>query len=1027
MSGQVKVKSTKSTKTKSLLGGNLPPDPEALARLINSQTDSKTSNTQDLYEKCCNTKMDQRAERTPEEEGEVKYCLNNPDYRTKLKTVNMLIEDELRKPWYLNDPKYWFTEDGRFDVGSYLKISGAHRKIVSSRSRRFAEGGIIEQVNGGFVNPFIYAVGMEMVPVPTRKYKDDVPIEKRIKGPFTPDWQKTTLDNYAQLWNTQCDFGGIAIVTGKASNIFVIDIDKPKDGEVDGLEWLRICQEDYEYSLSQSSDPEDFAKRVGGHFANTMVQQSGGGGYHLIYQYEPIFDLIKNGARDIIKNKEGKTYSIDIKTDKGAINFAPSVHVKTGKKYQLLKEFEGQKTTEYPNFMPGFLIHMLIEAMQNTGYRFINIDKMIYGGMKDGIWQTPEMKLKELERSLPEQFNDDLQDSGIPEIARNIIPDTLASYDKWRSFVFALAYESRKSGDPNKYKRLCIELSKQAPGWNEGTPTVIDQLWDSECPDGVTPCTAGTLRQLMKSGRSKKEYVSLLKSIGLIKTVLPSYNFEDLREIFKDYDVLSDGVEGRKAKIDFIHQVLKGCIIPIVGDLRNGFHYMVKDTKMDHQYNVSTDTYTYVKESVLVNMLKKIPIYNGGWNKKKEEICDTNLANFLVDHGDHTYNKCGFFPFGERERDPMTDTLKDKSVLNTFRGFARRYDPNYVVDKELLKPALDQISAFCDDKPVLIDYFIKWLAHIVQYPSTKTGIAVLVQSEQGAGKSEFINWFGRSVLGGQYFDTCDNIEQVTGKFNSILNNKILIALEEINSYSMDNAVLNKLKELITGRTQNIEHKGIDLEGWTLNFLNLFMGTNKFFPIILECSDRRYFIIFARLLYPVGDPRWINQIAFYNNPKAAINFYHYLMSIETSIMFLKNIPETESKKRLINHSAPLLARFMYEEYCKIKLGQESIFYERNGEIYYPADKLLNEHIHTFCDEQGEKRINAKILKDQAKNVFGVESKRTPSDVNGEYLTERQGGTKKTSYSFNFEALKKKLESLKFDMNPDIDVDDVDDLE
>lgn len=933
-----------------------------------------------------------------------------------LAKVDKKAEKQSGKGGRLSGKNYWFSSEGYFNPGLYNSTTETWRKLVKDMSKRFSQTNLIDTLNtSDCVNPIIIISKLEMVPVPTSSTR---------KGPIIKDWQKTTLGNCNSI--DYPNDSGIALVTGKVSNIFVIDIDLPKDGESDGLELIRwVHKTTYEQFNIDNTSKNELTK-INHHYANTMVQQSGGGGIHLIYQYEPIFDLIKSGTKSLMD--KGKLSSIDFKCNGGCINFTPSKHIVTGKRYELLKEFDGQSTTHYPNFMPTYLIHYIINNLQDTGYSFINISKELYGSNINNVWQTPQMKLDEKEKktNFISSNSGEINDS-IEKIVAKLNLNRFSHYDTWIKFIILLSNISKDHGNTKKYLDLCIKTSEAAPGWDDNSLDLIKNTWKVDKKDSTV--NIGTLLYWLKEDLDKKSYYEFLNDNGIYKGRRLDYNYEDRENIFDRFDALENGESGYKAKMNTIFDFFRGCIIPITGELSRGLYYMTKDTEQDTEYGVSNEVYKDTRPTNLKSLLDTIPILNGSKNKKCEPI-DVTLSYFLksMDSGNHRFSKVDFYPYSPKTKvNDITTMFKEKRIMNSFRGFVRKYDANYKIDNALLTPAINQINAFCNDNKTLVNYFIKWLAHIVQYPNIRTGIAILIKSEQGAGKSEFFNWIGHMIIGSPYYNSCSEMEQIVGKFNSVIKNKILIALEEVNVYATDSSTLNKLKELITGRTQNIENKGIDVNGGTSNYCNYVLMTNKNSPIRVESSDRRYFCIESRHLYPTGDRRWTEQINYYKNHEAAINFYHYLMSIDVDINDLKNIPETDTKKRLINSSAPLFARYMYDEYSKIMNESPTVLNKKDNELYCTSELLLNS-VNTFCVSNGEKQLDSKTMKNQSINIFGVESKSKWIDDNsGEYCTKANGGRQKQTYVYNFELVKKKLESLKFNMNPHIDMDELDDLE
>ena len=123
----------------------------------------------------------------------------------------------------------------------------------------------------------------------------------------------------------------LGIITGKVSQIVVVDIDIKKNG-VD--EWLKICE--------NKELPE------------TLIVQTGSGGYHYYFNYNEKVEHLHNGT--CLINDKG----IDFKTNRGMVVFPPSIHPVEQKRYVFIEE----SIKNYPNRpiisdMPDWLIKLL--------------------------------------------------------------------------------------------------------------------------------------------------------------------------------------------------------------------------------------------------------------------------------------------------------------------------------------------------------------------------------------------------------------------------------------------------------------------------------------------------------------------------------------------------------------------------------------------------------------------------------------------------------------------------------------------
>jgi len=135
------------------------------------------------------------------------------------------------------------------------------------------------------------------------------------------------------------------------------------------------------------------------------------------------------------------------------------------------------------------------------------------------------------------------------------------------------------------------------------------------------------------------------------------------------------------------------------------------------------------------------------------------------------YKKVGFKPWLVN---PGTEgTLSNTTgceEFNLFTGMAHTYDPAFEVDTskfDLLTK--HQLEVWCNGDAINYEWLLSWLANIIQRPQQKIGIAVVLRSEaEGAGKGIIVEWFGKEVIGQEYYTKIDEIMQLTGKFTKHL-------------------------------------------------------------------------------------------------------------------------------------------------------------------------------------------------------------------------------------------------------------------
>ena len=129
-----------------------------------------------------------------------------------------------------------------------------------------------------------------------------VKARKQEKRPVFSGWTKNTFDENSKIKISE---NNVAIVTGKVSGIFVLDIDI-KDG---GLDWFQRFASQHKYNYTNS----------------TLACLTPSGGVHLYFQYE---DKI-GGNRVRMKNREGVEIGLDIRSNDGCV-IAPPSHYTNG-------------------------------------------------------------------------------------------------------------------------------------------------------------------------------------------------------------------------------------------------------------------------------------------------------------------------------------------------------------------------------------------------------------------------------------------------------------------------------------------------------------------------------------------------------------------------------------------------------------------------------------------------------------------------------------------------------------------------
>ena len=210
-----------------------------------------------------------------------------------------------------------------------------------------------------------------------------------------------------------------------------------------------------------------------------------------------------------------------------------------------------------------------------------------------------------------------------------------------------------------------------------------------------------------------------------------------------------------------------------------------------------------------------------------------------------------------------------------------------------------------------IDWFIKRVAWIFQYPGHRPNTAVIIRStKQGIGKSLFTNGLVRAV--GEHGQTLtDGV--LLKDFNSEMEAKLVLSFEEVSAgRSME--VRNLVKALITNDDITIKKKYIP-EYTVHNYANVFMSSNEEAPLgITDEGDRRYFVLSVPDEAPTLTPREFEAVAnWINSPNGQAEMIEAWKRVNTEGFNPgDHAPLTQAKKTLIHNSQPEWVQW-FEEY------------------------------------------------------------------------------------------------------------------
>ena len=214
----------------------------------------------------------------------------------------------------------------------------------------------------------------------------------------------------------------------------------------------------------------------------------------------------------------------------------------------------------------------------------------------------------------------------------------------------------------------------------------------------------------------------------------------------------------------------------------------------------------------------------------------------------------------------------------------------------------------CGGNEEHLNWLLDWNAQLIQEPQGKRGAAVVFKSSQkGAGKSMFAG-FWLKIFGAQHVAIVTSSDQITGRFNAISGQSVLVFLEEA-SWGGSKQAGNALKERITGTMTTIERKGLD-PFVQQNFTRYWFNSNEEWIAPVGTGERRYFI--ADFVSPhANDPSYFEPLFQQMRHEGGIEAMAHELLNRKITSNLYDPPKTKGLENQRGESLSGIERFIFE--------------------------------------------------------------------------------------------------------------------
>lgn len=288
---------------------------------------------------------------------------------------------------------------------------------------------------------------------------------------------------------------------------------------------------------------------------------------------------------------------------------------------------------------------------------------------------------------------------------------------------------------------------------------------------------------------------------------------------------------------------------------------------------------------------------------------------------------------------------------NFWQGFTVEPKPKALCERFLTHLR----TVICNNDKESYEYLIGWMAHMIQKPGTKPGVAVVMRGVKGAGKDTFGEYMG-SLLRNYHVNTSDP-DQIYGKFNHHLQRCLFLHVEE-GFWAGNKQAEAALKKMVTSPRQMIEPKGVNAFQ-VKSCMRLFISSNEDWVVPASPDERRYFVLNVPNTRK-GDTAYFDALYAEMNGDGPAALLAYLQAYDLSSFNVRGVPDTDG---LRDQKETSLRSF--ELYWLTML--------RKGELPVP-DALVDE---SEADNRnldwsaGEIRISCDILRESYRNWMKVE--------------------------------------------------------
>jgi len=382
----------------------------------------------------------------------------------------------------------------------------------------------------------------------------------------------------------------------------------------------------------------------------------------------------------------------------------------------------------------------------------------------------------------------------------------------------------------------------------------------------------------------------------------------------------------------------------------------VKDSDEFLLFDKVRRTFNQYNEKRLLKVLD-CELYNKGINYKQiaidklnydERVKPESLLREWSYHELKLIDNLGYKPMNEmifEENNKFLFNMYSVSELSSKKDYA---DKDWNLIKELI---MNLVSNNKNE----FHYFTCWLAWQIKNPLRRLPTSIILQGEQGTGKTKFCELVLKNIFDRNFCEIGQ--ADINKEYNDFIVGKQLIVANEVIHNDNKFLVPDKLKNYVTDEYLSINRKFKDTI-YVKNYSQWIFVTNNDMPLKIDKDDRRYSIFKSKKL---KDGFKLIKELLNDLDNQLEGFIYYLNNLDIEYEFVATPLMNDAKEDLIKLSQNSVEEFV--EHIKEIGGIDSFSKEYNSNVSFTDSPkgicvltdVFYELYLKYCNRSGIKHI------------------------------------------------------------------------